>query len=208
MMQPTIEQAVGQNVASFRKRKGWNQAELGKALEDALGKPWQRQSVWAAENGKRSFSSVDLIGLASALGVTVQELLAVDEAVIAGSKTLSPDQVLALTAGDADTRLYYRIFHTAGDVKNSMRLSESLYWDLIRDVRRAASVNGELREEIAQYRDAQTQKALKDLRKDYAGDGRDEPTGAALKAALEAYVTPAIETARDALEGVDDGEGN
>lgn len=199
-MNPTLEQAIGQNVARLRKRKDLNQTELGKILGDVLGKPWQRQSVWAAENGKRSFTAVDLIGLASALEVTVQELLTVDEAVAAGSSVFSPDEVIGLTAGEADTVLYERIFHTAADVKNSMKLSENLYAGLIRDVRRVAKQNSELRAKVRGIYEKYEETALRDAAAfDVEPRSREE---------LLPYMPPVMVAAMDVLEGLDDGEGN
>lgn len=209
-MESTLEQIIGRNLAALREGKGWNLVKMGEALGEPLGQEWSRQAVWLAEKGKRSFAAPDLVGLAAALGVTVNDLLSTNETVTVGKAAMTPERILTLTEGDADadTRLYYQIFHTAGEVKNSMRLSDNLYWRLIKDVRHAALVNADLRKEIAKDLDTETRHVLREVRKIYASDGREEPTGQALQDALEAYVTPALQTARDALEGIGDGEGN
>lgn len=52
-----------------------SQAELGEALGPPLGKPWQRQAVSVAEQGKRSFTAAELVAFAYVLELDPGELL-------------------------------------------------------------------------------------------------------------------------------------
>lgn len=208
-MELTLEQAVGQNVARFRQRKDWNQAELGKMLGDVTGKAWQRQSVWAAERGKRAFSAVDLIGLASALDVSVQDLLRVEEPVTAGDTEISPEGVLKLISGDSDTRQYTEMFHTAADVQNVTRQNEHLYWNLVLNIRQAASQNDKLREEIQNQLERSISLQKQHAQRDAENDGEDVSTPVKLEEYMRRwghFDVPIIKTARDVLERINDGE--
>lgn len=62
-----VEELVGQRIREHRERLGITQEELGRRLEPLLGKPWPRQAVWAAEQGKRSFAVAELVALADVL---------------------------------------------------------------------------------------------------------------------------------------------
>lgn len=70
-----IEEIIGSRIATAREQNGITQGELGKRVGEWLGQDWSRQAVWAAEKGKRSFTAVELITLASALNVAPDYLL-------------------------------------------------------------------------------------------------------------------------------------
>src|SRR5665811_191454 len=50
----TLQEHIGGNVKSYRGNT--SPREFGAALAPWLGKPWTRQAVWEAENGKRAFT--------------------------------------------------------------------------------------------------------------------------------------------------------
>jgi 8-oxo-dGTP diphosphatase len=53
-----------------------SQADLGRKLGGLLGKPWSRQTVSAAEQGRRAFTGAELFALASVLETRPARLLA------------------------------------------------------------------------------------------------------------------------------------
>lgn len=63
----TPEELVGQRVAEIRDRLGMTQQQLGEHLGPLLGRPWPRQTVSAAEKGKRAFTAAELVALAHVL---------------------------------------------------------------------------------------------------------------------------------------------
>lgn len=70
----TVEEIVGRRVAKLREGKGLSQAELGRLLGDCLGRPWQRQAVWSAEQGKRALTAAELFALSYILRTPIGEL--------------------------------------------------------------------------------------------------------------------------------------
>lgn len=70
-----LEEVIGSRVAAAREQRGLSQAELGKRLGDWLEKPWARQAVWSAEQGKRAFTAAELVAFAHVLDVPVEHLL-------------------------------------------------------------------------------------------------------------------------------------
>lgn len=70
----TVEKIVGRRVAKLREAKDMSQAELGQLLGDYLGKPWQRQAVWSAEQGKRALTAAELFALSYILRTPIGEL--------------------------------------------------------------------------------------------------------------------------------------
>jgi transcriptional regulator with XRE-family HTH domain len=69
-----VEEVVGRRVRDIRDAKGMTQEQLGQAIGELLGKPWPRQTVSAAEAGRRAFTAVELVAIARALGVYVGHL--------------------------------------------------------------------------------------------------------------------------------------
>ena len=70
-----IEEIVGKRVQAKREELGWSQAELGQRLGKHLGSSWSRQSVSAAEKGKRAFPVAEMVAFAHVLDVTISYLL-------------------------------------------------------------------------------------------------------------------------------------
>jgi transcriptional regulator with XRE-family HTH domain len=69
-----VEELVGRRVREIREAKGMTQEQLGLEIGTMLGKPWPRQTVSAAEGGRRAFTAVELVVLARALSVYVGQL--------------------------------------------------------------------------------------------------------------------------------------
>lgn len=63
----TPEELVGQRITQIRDRVGLTQQQLGEAIGELLGRPWPRQTVSAAEKGKRSFTAAELVAIAQVL---------------------------------------------------------------------------------------------------------------------------------------------
>lgn len=66
---------IGGWIAEGREQTGMTQVELGERLGELLGKPWPKQAVSAAENGRRAFTAAELVAFAVALGCNVETLL-------------------------------------------------------------------------------------------------------------------------------------
>lgn len=69
-----IEEIVGRNVRDAREATGLTQEELGKRLEDLVGREWPRQTVSTAEKGGRSFTASELLALSLVTKVSVAGL--------------------------------------------------------------------------------------------------------------------------------------
>jgi transcriptional regulator with XRE-family HTH domain len=66
-----IEETVGERIRELRQMHGLSQAQLG----DRLPRPWPRQAVSAAEQGRRSFTVAELVDFSAALGVGITDLV-------------------------------------------------------------------------------------------------------------------------------------
>lgn len=74
-MRVKIEEVIGQRITEVRDAAGTSQAAFGAQLEAVLGRPWSRQSVSAAEKGRRAFTAAELVAIAYTLEVPIAELL-------------------------------------------------------------------------------------------------------------------------------------
>lgn len=70
-----VEEVVGLRVKQARERVGITQEQLGEWLEPLLGRPWARQSVSVAEQGKRAFTAAELVAIAYVVGVSPHSLM-------------------------------------------------------------------------------------------------------------------------------------
>jgi transcriptional regulator with XRE-family HTH domain len=70
-----MAKVVGHNARERRQELGLDAAGFGAKMEDALGKPWKRQTISAMENGDRAMTANDLIAISHVLGVTPANLL-------------------------------------------------------------------------------------------------------------------------------------
>lgn len=66
-----IEEAVGERIRELRQTHQLSQAQLG----DRLPRPWPRQAISAAEQGRRSFTVAELADFSAALGVGITDLV-------------------------------------------------------------------------------------------------------------------------------------
>lgn len=89
-----VEEVVGRRIREIRERQEMTQGQLGQEVGRLLGRPWPRQTVSLAEQGRRAFTAAELVAIARALQVYVGHLftpsLHVSESVI----ELSPGVVL------------------------------------------------------------------------------------------------------------------
>lgn len=69
-----IEEIVGHNVRVAREAAGLTQEELGKKLEQLLGREWPRQTVSTAEKGGRSFTANEVLAISLVTRVSVASL--------------------------------------------------------------------------------------------------------------------------------------
>jgi transcriptional regulator with XRE-family HTH domain len=72
-----VEEFVGVRVRDRREELGMTQEELGQLLghPNLLGRPWTKQAVSAAEQGKRAFTAAELFALSVALQTRIPRLL-------------------------------------------------------------------------------------------------------------------------------------
>jgi transcriptional regulator with XRE-family HTH domain len=70
----TVAEVVGDRIRHYRHRKGWRQVDLVGTLAD-LGLSWTRQTITYVENGARTLTTPELVAVALALRVSVDELL-------------------------------------------------------------------------------------------------------------------------------------
>jgi transcriptional regulator with XRE-family HTH domain len=69
-----VEEAIGKQISRLRMERKMSLTELGEALGRHLGRTWSRQAVHQAEQGRRSFTAVELTALALALDTTIPTL--------------------------------------------------------------------------------------------------------------------------------------
>ena len=94
----TLQEHIGANVKAFRGKT--SPSELGAALALWLGKPWTRQAVWEAENGKRVFTAAELLALAAALDVTLPQLFeSAEDLDLPSGRTMPATAIDALVLG-------------------------------------------------------------------------------------------------------------
>jgi transcriptional regulator with XRE-family HTH domain len=70
-----MSKIVGHNARARRLEIGMDVPTFGARMEDALGKPWKRQTVSAMENGDRAMTANDLVAIAHVLDKTPAMLL-------------------------------------------------------------------------------------------------------------------------------------
>lgn len=69
-----IEEVIGQRMKDVRELNELTQEQVGEQLGTMLGKPWSRQAVSMAEQGRRAFTAAELLAIASVVGTTVSRL--------------------------------------------------------------------------------------------------------------------------------------
>lgn len=103
-----IEEVIGHRIAAVREINDVTQQQLAEEVGELLGKKWSRQAVWSAEKGTRSFTAVELVAFAYALGVPVDRLLMPPHNVAAidlpGGKQLGRDEIRRATMPRGSSR--------------------------------------------------------------------------------------------------------
>jgi transcriptional regulator with XRE-family HTH domain len=92
-MDPTPERTVAANARRLRKDRGYSQQRVAELMTEA-GYPTGEMPLWALEKGKRRIKVADLYGLAAALDVTPESLLAAEstpEGLHPGNHASTPD---------------------------------------------------------------------------------------------------------------------
>lgn len=210
-MARTIEEHIGEKVTWLRGQRKWSQRDLGVALERATGRKWERQSVSAAEHGKRAWAVSDLLGLAEVFNLTIAELVTTDEPLVVGDVEMSPRDIKMRTEGDAHLQGHWRTFHALASIDNIVRSAEREYEDMLQDLRNQVRVSPELADLIRQYRDGILDTQRSKLIRQAAQDDEDISTPGKLEAYLESYGIyriSGVRVANDVLEEEGNGEGN
>ena len=103
-----IEEVVGRRIRDIRESQGMTQEQLGQEIGKLLGKPWPRQTVSLAEQGRRAFTAAELVACSLALGAPVAELFT----------PLTTQEGIELTPGGAvvDTRKAMAIMFEGEDM--------------------------------------------------------------------------------------------
>jgi hypothetical protein len=116
----------------LRTRLDESGAKFGRRLEEDLGEPWSRQTVWEAENGMREFRAEELVALARAGNVTVDYFLtapAKTKVQLKGGSTLTSSELIDLlrapqptkkTAGHIGAVLYILEKEVEGYIEDAM----------------------------------------------------------------------------------------
>ncbi|MGO2312559.1 MAG: helix-turn-helix domain-containing protein [Brachybacterium tyrofermentans] len=159
-MSSSIPEIVGRNVKTRREKLGMTAKTLGEHLGRCFPrkgpdpKPWPTSAVFQLESGGRSMTPEEVAALAQVLDCPVSDLFALDddvEEVRIGALTVPAAEWRILPAASSvDDLVSLRLFHTAQQVKQSMRLSNSLFENLVRDVTTHARASSTLRERIEQ----------------------------------------------------------
>lgn len=209
-MTRTIEEHIGRKVVALRQKMDWNQRELAEALEKATGKKWERQSVWAAEHGKRAWAVADLLGLAEVFDLTVAELVSTDESLVVGGVEKSPREITMRTEGDAHIQGHWKSFHALAGVASIQRTVNDEYFSILRELRKQVSISPELRQMIETYRDKIYEVQEAAARRDAQNDDTDVSTPEKLKAYMDEWgynAIPVIKAARDVLDPEEEVNG-
>lgn len=70
-----VDEVIGLRVAEARRAAGWTQSQLGERLAAWLPGGWQRQIVHNGEQGRRPWSTAEVVVLAHVLGLSLPDLL-------------------------------------------------------------------------------------------------------------------------------------
>ncbi|MFD0856646.1 helix-turn-helix domain-containing protein [Actinomadura adrarensis] len=91
-----VEEAIGKQISRLRMERKMSLTELGEALGRHLGRTWSRQAVHQAEQGRRSFTAVELTALALALDTTIPTLFRAEDQVDLPGQTVSAEEYRGL----------------------------------------------------------------------------------------------------------------
>jgi transcriptional regulator with XRE-family HTH domain len=74
-----VEEVIGRQIARRRAERRLSLTGLGEALGRYLDRPWSRQAVHQAEQGRRSFTAAELAALALVLDTSIPALFRADD---------------------------------------------------------------------------------------------------------------------------------
>lgn len=208
-MTKSIEEHIGEKVASLRKGMEWNQRELGEALEKATGHKWERQSVWAAEKGKRAWAVADLLGVAQVFNVTVAELVTTPEPLSVGGTVQTPEEIKRRTEGEAHLQGHWRTYIALEGLANVLRTVESTYTDTKKEVQQQMTTSPELADMVRERRDKVRAQLERSSIRDAAAEDQDVSSPGKLREYMDYWgfnSVPAIRAAYDVLEEEDNGK--
>lgn len=98
---PGLDQVVGQNLERLRRKRGWSQDDLV-SRGWLVGLPWSRMTIATLGSGKRAIGLGEVVLIALAARVSVNELLAGGGQVLIGDGSRMPlSDVRAVVTGDA-----------------------------------------------------------------------------------------------------------
>ncbi|MGP9581047.1 MULTISPECIES: helix-turn-helix domain-containing protein [unclassified Brachybacterium] len=196
----TVAEVIGMNVKRLRTDRGLTAPEVGRLLGDVLGKVWARQTVYQVEAGDRAMAAEEVAAFAHVLDCPVADLLAVPDdvgEVRIGELTVPAAEWRVLPAASSvDDLVHLRLFHAAQDVKNSMRTSEALFNNLVRDVTTHARTSSALRERIEQDYEIGRERTRRELSQ------LDEGGLAVADKDVDQSLSAATETAREVLKSL------
>ena len=213
----TVEEHIGLKVAELREQRGWNQRELGEVLEKVTGRKWERQSVWAAEHGKRAWAIADLLGIADVFDVSLSDLLLSDDALNVGGVERTPGDLSRMTESDSQFEGHWQSFLALEGLRSILDTATAEYQLALDSVRKKANGSPEFYELIRGYLAKAT-----DVQKDRAAKAAaSEEADISTPQKFREYMTsngyleaPPIMAALDVLDGreeeseeSEDGEG-
>lgn len=147
----TIEEHIGLKVAALREQRGWNQRELGEVLEKVTGRKWERQSVWAAEHGKRAWAIVDLLGIAEVFDVSLSDLLLAEDALDVGGMERTPADLSRMTESDSQFEGHWQSFLALEGLRSILDTATAEYQLALDSLRTKANASPEFYELIRGY---------------------------------------------------------
>ncbi|MFJ5860850.1 hypothetical protein ACIQCM_05480 [Pseudarthrobacter sp. NPDC092439] len=122
-----MSKVVGHNARKRRIELGMDVPEFGSKMEDALGKPWKRQTVSAMENGDRAMTANDLVAISYVLGETPSMLLVPPmeaEDVQVGNLKLTTSDLLHGANARESAELLLALMDEVRDVWGAVRIAQ------------------------------------------------------------------------------------
>lgn len=197
--QSTVER-IYTNITDERRRQGISANELAQRCAEH-GLPIPRAVISKMDNHKRANITIpELLVIARALQVAPSHLIYSPRS----SELVAylPGEYMSTTEAAGrlihDDRPALRLFHTAQQVKNSVRATEALFSNLVRDVTAHARNSSTLRERIAQELALERERVRRQLSDLDEGDlevSDDE---------VDASLSPAAQTAREVLKSLEE----
>lgn len=183
------ETQMAATIANLRKKKGWTYEELAERME-AVGCKIHPSGIQKTEKSGRRITVDELIGYSRALEVPIEALI--------DARMPKPS-----------TKEFWRTLLAAEEFYQLQQAAARSYLDMVRAIQAEAASNTELREAIADRLKSHTAMQEKRAREMAEQDEVDISTDAKFQKYLwEWWANPSMHTARDVLEGLNDGKGN